>query len=124
MKSLPYDDPRSFMRQADMHCLYCTGAYNQQHTNYPLNIHGSWLFFPWHRMMMYFHERILRSLIANDTFALPFWAWDIPDGMMTPEMYLNEPFTNHRCDTSHFSNVVDLNYGCKKYNCPERGLSS
>ncbi|KAF5727203.1 aureusidin synthase-like [Tripterygium wilfordii] len=124
MKSLPYDDPRSFMRQADMHCLYCTGAYNQQHTNYPLNIHRSWLFFPWHRMMMYFHERILGSLIGDDTFALPFWAWDIPDGMMTPEMYLNEPFTNHRRDTSHYSKVVDLNYGCEKYSCSERGLSS
>ncbi|RZC49897.1 hypothetical protein C5167_018327 [Papaver somniferum] len=80
MKSLPYDDPRSYMRQANMHCIYCTGAYNQQNSNSLLKIHRSWMFFPWHRMMIYFHERILGSLIGDESFALPFWNWDSPDG--------------------------------------------
>ncbi|XP_040963813.1 aureusidin synthase [Gossypium hirsutum] len=82
MKSLPHHDPRSFSRQANLHCLFCTGAYDQQNSNAPLSIHRTWLFFPWHRMMIYFHERILGSLIGDETFALPYWAWDIPQGMI------------------------------------------
>ncbi|TYJ31781.1 hypothetical protein E1A91_A06G223400v1 [Gossypium mustelinum] len=29
MKALPHDDPRSFMQQANVHCAYCEGAYDQ-----------------------------------------------------------------------------------------------
>ncbi|CAK7337224.1 unnamed protein product [Dovyalis caffra] len=126
MKSLPYSDPRSFSRQADLHCLYCTGAYYQQNSRTPLNIHRSWLFFPWHRMMLHFHERILGSLIGDDTFALPFWPWDIPEGMLMPEMYLNSSFFDKERDISHFPpTVVDLDYRCSfsESTCPERGLT-
>ncbi|PIA47837.1 hypothetical protein AQUCO_01400432v1 [Aquilegia coerulea] len=112
MKSLPYDDPRSFGRQADIHCLYCTGAYNQKYTNEGLSIHRSWFFFPWHRMMIYFHERILASLIDDDTFSLSFWNWDAPEGMLTPEMYFEEPFIDIERSDNHVRRpkVADINY--------------
>ncbi|KAF3435718.1 hypothetical protein FNV43_RR22810 [Rhamnella rubrinervis] len=113
MKSLPYSDPRSFRRQADMHCIYCTGAYNKKYSNnVSLNIHGSWFFFPWHRMYLYFHERILRSFIDDDVFALPFWNWDSPDGMTIPEMFLNHEALSHiQRDASHFPpRVVDFDF--------------
>lgn len=128
MKSLPDTDPRSYTRQANLHCLFCTGAYNQQGSNSPLNIHRSWLFFPWHRMLIYFHERILGSLIGDDTFALPFWPWDIPEGMVIPEMYMKAPFFHEARDFSHFPpSVVDLDYSCttpssEDYRCFESGL--
>ncbi|KAH8510712.1 hypothetical protein H0E87_008301 [Populus deltoides] len=128
MKSLPDTDPRSYTRQANLHCLFCTGAYNQQGSNSPLNIHRSWLFFPWHRMLIYFHERILGSLIGDDTFALPFWPWDIPEGMVIPEMYMKAPFFHEARDFSHFPpSVVDLDYSCptpssEDYGCFESGL--
>ncbi|KAJ4827432.1 hypothetical protein Tsubulata_011085 [Turnera subulata] len=119
MKSLPYTDPRSFTRQANLHCLYCTGSYNQKYSNSEFSIHRSWLFFPWHRMMLYFHERILGNLIGDDTFALPFWSWDIPEGMVIPEMYMNASLFHGERDFSHFPpNVVDLDYRNK-----ESGLS-
>ncbi|KAJ4850404.1 hypothetical protein Tsubulata_007061 [Turnera subulata] len=115
MKSLPHTDPRSFTRQANLHCLYCTGSYNQKHSNSGFNIHKSWLFFPWHRMMLYFHERILGNLIGDDTFALPFWSWDIPEGMVIPEMYMNASLFHRERDFSHFPpNVVDLDYRNKE----------
>lgn len=117
MKSLPYDDPRSFSRQAELHCLFCTGAYDQQNSETPLNIHRTWLFFPWHRMMIYFHERILGSLIKDDTFALPVWTWDIPQGMMIPDFYVdkNLSFFHSERDFSHFPpQVVDLHYSGEK----------
>ncbi|KAI3969881.1 hypothetical protein MKX01_038349 [Papaver californicum] len=111
MKSLPYDDPRSYMRQANMHCIYCTGAYNQQNSNSLLKIHRSWMFFPWHRMMIYFHERILGSLIGDENFALPFWNWDSPEGMFIPGMYLNGSMIDTQRDSSHLPpQVADINY--------------
>lgn len=114
MKSLPYDDPRSFLRQANLHCQFCTGAYEMlNRSGSELNIHRTWMFFPWHRMMIYFHERILGSLIGDDTFALPFWAWDIPDGMTIPDFYVDKssPFFHSQRDFSHFPpRVADLDY--------------
>ncbi|XVF01086.1 hypothetical protein REPUB_Repub04eG0057300 [Reevesia pubescens] len=121
LPSLPYDDPRSFARQANLHCLFCTGAYEQQNSNEPVSIHRTWLFFPWHRMMIYFHERIIGSLIGDDTFAFPVWTWDIPEGMMMPDFYVNKnlSFFHTERDFSHFPpKAADLNYII-----PERNLS-
>ncbi|KAG0469827.1 hypothetical protein HPP92_016527 [Vanilla planifolia] len=90
MKDLPADDPRNFFQQANTHCSYCDGAYDQ--VGYPgleLQIHSCWLFLPWHRFFLYFHERILGNLIGDNTFALPFWNWDSPDGMQLPSMYVD-----------------------------------
>ncbi|CAA7404100.1 unnamed protein product [Spirodela intermedia] len=69
MKALPADDPRSFAQQANVHCAYCDGAYDQ--VGFPdleLQVHNSWLFFPFHRFYLHFHERILGKLIGDDSF--------------------------------------------------------
>ncbi|KAL2341926.1 hypothetical protein Fmac_009866 [Flemingia macrophylla] len=88
MKKLPTDDPRNFTQQANVHCAYCDGAYHQ--VGFPdleLQVHNSWLFFPFHRWYLYFYERILGSLINDPTFALPYWNWDAPKGMQLPSIY-------------------------------------
>ena len=45
--------------------------------------HENAYFLPWHRWMLYFHERLLGALIANRDFLLPIWDWetsiDLPD---------------------------------------------
>ncbi|KAK7246542.1 hypothetical protein RIF29_41411 [Crotalaria pallida] len=91
MKALPSDDPRNFHQQADIHCAYCMGAYDQVlpvgSPNRDLQIHNCWLFFPWHRWYLYFYERILASLIDDPTFGLPFWNYDAPGGMQIPSIY-------------------------------------
>ncbi|KAI3925781.1 hypothetical protein MKX01_003340 [Papaver californicum] len=84
MKSLPYDDPRNFMRQANIHCIYCTGAYDQQNSNFPFKIHRSWI------------------LIGDENFALPFWNWDSPEGMFIPDMYLNGSMNDAQRDVLTF----------------------
>ena len=78
MRALPDTDGRSFKNQYKLHCLYCDNHLYLDAPDhpYPLEIHDSWLFFPWHRCYLYFHERILAKLIGDDTFALPFWNWD------------------------------------------------
>ncbi|KAJ8526649.1 hypothetical protein K7X08_029126 [Anisodus acutangulus] len=87
MRELDKDpkDPRGFKQQANIHCAYCNGAYIIDGKK--LQVHESWLFFPFHRWYLYFYERILGSLINDPTFALPYWNWDHPKGMRLPPMF-------------------------------------
>ncbi|KAI3838512.1 hypothetical protein MKX03_014014 [Papaver bracteatum] len=90
MRALPDDDPRSLKQQANVHCAYCNFAYDQTLSGFPkmnIQVHNSWLFFPFHRFYLYFHEKILGDLIGDPTFALPFWNWDTPAGMKIPSMF-------------------------------------
>nr|ACM43505.1 polyphenoloxidase [Camellia nitidissima] len=114
MKALPEDDPRSFKQQANVHCAYCDGAYHQ--VGFPeldLQVHNSWLFFPFHRYYLHFFERILGSLIGDPSFAIPFWNWDSPNGMQMPAMYAdpNSPLYDVLRDAKHQPpTLVDLDY--------------
>jgi len=69
------DDPRGWLRQANVHCWYCGGE-NGDGVNAGPEVHGSWTFLPWHRMFLYVHERILGELVGDNTLTLPFWDWD------------------------------------------------
>ncbi|XP_047962210.1 polyphenol oxidase I, chloroplastic-like [Salvia hispanica] len=106
------DDPRGFTQQANIHCAYCNGQYDQQ--DYPgtdLQVHNSWLFFPFHRWYLFFFERILGSLVDDPTFAIPYWNWDNPRGMYMPDMFTipGTPAYDANRDQAHLPNaVVDL----------------
>ncbi|KAL3820540.1 hypothetical protein ACJIZ3_006445 [Penstemon smallii] len=114
MRALPDNDPRSFKQQANVHCAYCDGAYDQAgFPNLEFQVHSSWLFFPFHRHYLYFFERILGKLIDDPTFAIPFWNWDSPGGMSMPLMYTNtkSPLYDNLRDKNHQPpNVLDLNF--------------
>lgn len=77
-------DPRGWLQQGHVHCWYCGGGSNGGGGE---EIHGSWLFFPWHRAFLYFHERILCKLLNDDTFALPYWDWDSQGRQTFPAIY-------------------------------------
>ncbi|KAK9268473.1 hypothetical protein L1049_000224 [Liquidambar formosana] len=120
MKALPPEDPRSFMQQANVHCAYCSGYYHQvEHKE--LQVHSSWLFFPFHRFYLYFYERILGKLIDDPTFALPFWNWDSrsPHGMQMPTMYTHDKesplYDNLRSVQHQPPTPVDLEYSPNRY---------
>jgi len=128
MKGLPSEDPRSFIQQANIHCAYCNGAYHQ--VGFPdldLQVHNSWLFFPYHRFYLYFYERILGSLIGDPTFAIPFWNWDHPKGGMTmPSLFTdkNSPLYDPRRNLSHQPpTLIDLDYNRKDDNNPNQSES-
>ncbi|KAG8377225.1 hypothetical protein BUALT_Bualt08G0006200 [Buddleja alternifolia] len=114
MRSLPENDPRSFKRQAKVHYAYCDGAYDQAgFPNLELQVHDSWLFFPFHRYYLYFFERILGKLIDDPTFAMPFWNYDSPGGMRISAMYANpnSPLYDSLRDKAHQPpTVIDLNF--------------
>lgn len=107
MKALPHEDPRSFGQQANIHCAYCSATYQQGNSSTPLQVHDSWLFFSFHRWYLYFHERILAKLLDDDSFALPFWNYDHPDGMTIPAAYMTyENLTDRYRESSHLPPAV------------------
>uniref|UniRef100_A0A0E0JPQ3 Tyrosinase copper-binding domain-containing protein n=1 Tax=Oryza punctata TaxID=4537 RepID=A0A0E0JPQ3_ORYPU len=114
MKALPRSDPRSFYQQANIHCAYCTGAYRQVgHPELAVQVHYSWLFFPFHRAYVYFFERIAGKLLGDPGFALPFWSWDVPEGMRMPMAFVNSssPLYDPLRNTRHAPpKLVDLDF--------------
>lgn len=109
MRELPADDPRSFVQQAKVHCAYCNGGYDQ--VGFPdleLQVHFSWLFFPFHRWYLYFYERILGKLIGDENFAMPYWNWDHPDGMRMPAIFTdpNSTLYNAKRNALHYPPAI------------------
>lgn len=46
--------------------------------------HGNSWFLPWHRMYLYWFERIVRKMSADDTWALPYWDWENDKSLPKP----------------------------------------
>lgn len=69
MQGLPDTDPTSWTFQAAIHGTYASGdnpVWNQCQ-------HGSFFFISWHRMYLYYFERIVRKYSNNSDWALPYW---------------------------------------------------
>jgi Common central domain of tyrosinase len=80
MQAKPRHDPGSWAFQAAIHGTLSPSprkAWNQCR-------HGSWYFVSWHRMYLYYFERIVRAQVrANGgphRWALPYWDYDGGDG--------------------------------------------
>jgi hypothetical protein len=79
MQARPASDPTSWIYQAAIHAAFApppAGA--------PWNTcqHQGWFFLSWHRMYLYFFERIVRKAVRDAggpaDFALPYWNYDRP----------------------------------------------
>jgi polyphenol oxidase len=84
MQALPQSDPHSMIAQRNMHAYYCDDCPNIS-TNQ--QIHGSYRFFPWHRAFLYFHERILGSLIGDFSLRLTYFDWEVAAHRAMPPIY-------------------------------------
>ena len=76
-------------------------------------MHFSWLFFPFHRAYLYFFERIAGKLLGDPGFAVPFWSWDVPEGMRMPLQFANasSPLYDQMRNPWHAPpKLVDLDY--------------
>lgn len=89
MQARPATDPTSWAYQAAIHATFATpppGA--------PWNgcQHQSWFFLPWHRMYLYYFERIVRAAVRSfdgpADFAIPYWNYEQP----FPNNTLPQPF--------------------------------
>jgi tyrosinase len=50
-------------------------------------------FWPWHRMYLYWFERIVRELSGDDNFALPYWDYSAAAKRVLPDPFLDK--TSH-----------------------------
>ncbi|KAM0858879.1 hypothetical protein ACQ4PT_047561 [Festuca glaucescens] len=127
MKELDDDDPRSFKNQSGIHEAYCDAHYRVVSAASPevnFDVQYSSIFAPWHRMYIYFFERILGDLIGDPTFGLPYWNWDPGFGfrMVMPSIFANEgsPLYDEFRTPEHVRAFMDLNLGpAKQPNLPE-----
>lgn len=67
MKQRPPSDPTSWSFQANLHAVPIL-------TPEPMWCqHQSWFFLPWHRIYLYWFERILRAASGDPSLTLPYW---------------------------------------------------
>src|SRR6266540_627379 len=79
MQARPGTDPTSWSYQGSIHAAFAAqpagASWNQCQ-------HRGWFFLPWHRMYLYYFERIVRAaaLAAGGPtdFAIPYWNYDRP----------------------------------------------
>jgi tyrosinase len=92
MKARATSDPTSWAYQADIHGT----------TEEPSQVawatcqHGSYYFLSWHRMYLYYFERILRAASGDDSLTLPYWDYTRSDQRALPKVFREpaEPATN------------------------------
>ncbi len=80
MMARPASDPTSWTYQAAMHATYATPTL-------PLwngCQHGTIHFLSWHRLFLYYFERILRKASGSASFVLPYWNWTADRAMPAP----------------------------------------
>jgi len=94
------NDPTGWTYQAAMHGTYTTPVKPLWNTCQ----HGNYFFLSWHRMYLYFFERIVRAN-SNAGFNLPYWDYDNPTSATDPKLQLPSQFR----DTSSSLYVSERN---------------
>jgi tyrosinase len=100
MKSRPASDPTSWLYQANIHGTYTAPPWPAGAPWSTCN-HG-YHFLSWHRMYLYFFERIVRAASGDPSFALPYWDYapaasrTIPAPFRTPNNVSNALWDSSR----------------------------
>jgi tyrosinase len=66
-------DPTSWTFQANIHGTTSSATNQEEAQAWNQCQHGSFYFFSWHRMYLYYFERILRAASSDPTLTLPYW---------------------------------------------------
>ena len=83
MQALPSNNPLSWSYQAAVHGTTVTPALTAWNTCE----HGTYFFWSWHRMYVYWFERIIRKMSADSGWALPYWNWTAPGERQLPPAF-------------------------------------
>ncbi|HEY5048025.1 MAG TPA: tyrosinase family protein [Rhizomicrobium sp.] len=78
MMGRPNFDVTSYSFQANIHATYDSPFWSNQKESWNQCQHGSYYFFSWHRMYLYFFDRILRAAAGDPKLVLPYWNWTDP----------------------------------------------
>jgi hypothetical protein len=101
MKGRPQSNPTSWLYQANIHGTSTTPV----QTSWNTCQHNNLFFLSWHRMYLYYFERILRAASGSATFALPYWNYfdvssrQIPSAYRLPNNPTNSLFESNRNTT-------------------------
>jgi len=71
MQALPQSNPLSWTYQGAIHWTTITPLL----TSWDNCEHGTEFFWSWHRMYLYWFERIVRKMCEDHCWALPYWNW-------------------------------------------------
>jgi hypothetical protein len=80
MKALPTANPLSWDYQGAIHATTLSGS----HIAWNTCEHGTHFFWSWHRMYLYWFERIIRKMSADPSWTLPFWDYHSPTQRTLP----------------------------------------
>lgn len=86
MRSLPSTNPLSWDYQAAIHGTTVMPAL----TGWNSCEHGTYYFWSWHRMYLYWFERIVRKLSDDATWTLPYWNWSAANSRQLPAMFRDQ----------------------------------
>ena len=111
MQVLPPTDPRSWSYQAAIHGTTATPVMTAWNTCQ----HGTHLFWAWHRMYLYWFERIVRAMAGDSSWALPYWNWTsetkLPSMFRVTTSNLYTPFRDPNINNGSGSlPATDVNY--------------
>ena len=111
MRARPASDPTSWVFQAAIHGS--NGAVPPAFADtWNSCQHGSFFFLSWHRMYLYFFERIVRKASGRATFALPYWDYGpaanraLPPAFRLPATAANQLFVAERDPSINSGAVV------------------
>lgn len=85
MRALPDSNPLSWGYQAAIHGTNVTPLL----TAWATCEHGTRFFWSWHRMYLYWFERIVRKMSGDPTWMLPYWDWSNPAQRSLPAPFRN-----------------------------------
>ncbi|CAG2172012.1 unnamed protein product, partial [Oppiella nova] len=109
MKQKHIRNPLGFYFQANIHGWdeydgSETANYIADHFNWHKCTHEQYFFLVWHRMYLYFFERILRKASGNPNLTVPYWDYSDPRAREIPQPFripandvTNPLYTSHRC---------------------------
>lgn len=95
MQALAVTNPLSWAYQAAIHGT----TLSNNLTAWNSCEHGTYFFWSWHRMYLYWFERIVRKMCGNPCWALPYWDWSSPSERQLPAMFRDtssELYTSNR----------------------------
>jgi hypothetical protein len=95
MQALPATNPLSWAYQAAIHGTTMSGSHPAWNTCQ----HGTPYFWSWHRMYLYWFERIIRKMSNDPNFALPYWNYEASTERSLPVPFRDPAsslFTSHR----------------------------
>ena len=100
MQKLAKSDPTSWAYQAHIH-----GAAAPTYTSWGTCQHYNAFFWSWHRMYLYWFERIIRKKSGDPTWTLPFWAWDLSTERQIPLMFRTSGSKLYSSDRNTLANT-------------------